>query len=83
MQTSKNYIDRIKRHNMSKTLIDDLNDTRELNQAARRAVLGGYYLANHARLPPPGGPVPLPYPNTDLVNNTFQLAPAEEILLQK
>lgn len=58
---------------MSKILIHDLYDTKELNQAMRQAVLGGYSQAYNSSPPAPGGPVPIPYPNTRLLNNTRQL----------
>ena len=59
---------------MSRILIDDLNNTNELDQATSRAVLGGYYLPNNYSPPPPPGPIPVPYPNTGLMSNTRELA---------
>ena len=58
---------------MSKFQIHDLYDTKELNQTTRQAVFGGFSLSYNSSPPPPGGPVPIPYPNTRLLNNTRQL----------
>lgn len=59
---------------MGKILIDDLNDTEELNQATGRSVRGGRYLSSNPGPPPAGGPIPVPYPNTGLIGNTGELA---------
>ena len=59
---------------MSRILIDDLNNTNELDQATSRAVLGGYYLQNNYSPSTPSGTIPVPYPNTGLMSNTRELA---------
>lgn len=68
---------------MTKILIDDLNDTVELNQITSRAVIGGYYLSNNFSPPPPGGPMPIPYPNAGLISNTGELAKRGSLLTER
>jgi hypothetical protein len=62
--------------------IKNLEQTEELNQATRRNVFGGYYLTNNSSLPAPGGPVPIPYPNTGLANNTRQLTKEAKLVTE-
>jgi len=67
---------------MSSILIDDLNNTKEMNQATSRAVLGGYYLPNNSSPPPPPGPIPVPYPNTGLMSNTRELTKGGNLITE-
>ncbi len=57
---------------MSQIVIADLDDNRALTPAARRTICGGYQVDKHRGVPPPSGPVPIPYPNTELATGAWQ-----------